>query len=94
MTQTERKYAANVGKLFYNTSRKRLCLVESVTKTEYSKKYRYHLYYLGHGKDDKAFTKNIFAKDFLESMSGRFIEITSEEEYKKILDADPYSILR
>lgn len=88
-TPTEKKYLQYVGKLFYNTNRKKLCMLEKLYKS-YNNHYRYDIGYLG----DEQMTKHIYAKNFISGIGSRFIEVTSEEHYQQLLDTNPTSVLR
>jgi hypothetical protein len=90
VTQTEKKYLAQVGKLFYSMQRRRLFLVEKLYKVEYGNKFKYEIAYLG----DDSFTKKIYAIDFVNGLNTRFIEIESDEQYKKLLDQFHNTVLR
>ena len=95
VTQTEKKYYANVGKLFYNTMRRRLVLVERVYRPDYGNAFKYDLLYLDDSGNDKAFLqKKIVAIDFNNEIGKRFVEVENEQQLKKIIDAQPNNILR
>lgn len=86
MTQTEKKYYANVGKLFYNTMRRRLVLVERVYRPEYGNAFKYELLYLEDSNNHSSFLpKKITAIDFVNEIGKRFIEIQNEEQYNKLV---------
>ena len=90
MTQTEKKYLAQVGKLFYSMQRRKLFLIEKLYKVEYGNKFKYEMVFLG----EDSFTRKIYAIDFVNGLNTRFIEIISDEQYNKLLDQFPNSVLR
>lgn len=95
MTQTEKKYLAQVGKLFYNTIRRRLVLVQRVYRPEYGNAFKYELLYLEDSNNHSSFLpKKITAIDFIKDIGKRFIEVESEEQFKKIVDSQINNALR
>jgi len=95
VTQTEKKYFANVGKLFYNTIRRRLVLVERVYRPDYGNAFKYEIVYLDDtGVNASLLPKKITAIDFVKEIGKRFIEVENEQQLKKVIDANTSSILR
>lgn len=95
MTQTEKKYYANVGKLFYNTIRRRLVLVERVYRPDYGNAFKYDILYLDDTGNDRSFLpKKIIAIDFVNEIGKRFVEVENEQQLNKIIDAQPKNVLK
>lgn len=95
MTQTEKKYYSNVGKLFYNTLRRRLVLVERVYRPNYGNAFKYELLYLEDNNNHSSFLpKKITAIDFVNEIGKRFVEVENEHQLNKIIDAQPKNVLK